>query len=84
MNKEEQEQYSEKIRRRISRNLRAIRAESGWTLYQVANISGLSWHTIQKWEAGYNSPNVDKLLVLCKTTGWKLGDILGGAKNAGT
>lgn len=80
MNKQQQAQYSEKIRKRISRNMKRIRAESGWSQHQVATISGLAWHTIEKWEAGYNAPTVDKLMILCKATGWSLSDILGGAK----
>jgi len=82
MNKQQQYQFSEKVRKRISVNLKRLRARSGWTQYQVANISGLSWHTIEKWEAGYNAPTVDKLMILCKSTGWKLAEILGGAKDA--
>lgn len=80
MNKQEQEQYSEKVMKRISRNLKRLREKRGWTQYRVAEMTGLAWHTIQKWEFGYNCPKVDKLLWLCRCTGWKLSDVLGGGK----
>ena len=80
MNKQEQEQFSEKIRKRISRNMIALRERKGWTRYQMATKVGLTWRTLQRWELGYNVPTIDKLLWLCKCNGWKLSDLLGGGK----
>ena len=74
-------EFSESVRKRIGRNIRSMREEEGLTPYQLTQITGLSWHTIQKWELGLNAPTVDRLLWFCRTTGWKLSEIIGGGKD---
>lgn len=72
------DEWGSAIRRRIGRNIRKKRVESGWTYNHMYAETGIQRQTIFYWENGERSPRVDMLLWMCKKTGWKLSEILGG------
>lgn len=75
------ENWSRGVVRTIGTGIRVLRKKRNWTLWQLQCATGISWHTLDNWETGQTAPRTDKLLWLCKTTGWKLTDILTGGKN---
>jgi predicted DNA-binding transcriptional regulator AlpA len=45
--------------------------------------TGIQRETIYHWEHADRTPKITQLLWLCKCTGWKLSEIIGGGKNGG-
>ena len=76
------DEWAEKVLTRIGKNIRKKRMEQGWTINRMYAETGIPRQTIFYWESGQRSPKIEYLLWLCKTTGWKLGELIGGAKNA--
>ena len=70
------EEWLQGMNNRIGRNIRNLRTAAGWSGKQVYHITGISQDTLYHWENGERSPDMGKLLWLCKKTGWKLSDIL--------
>ena len=66
------------VKVRLGRNLRRLRRMHGWTIQDVARQADISWHTIDNWELGKNAPALDLLIGLCRSMGWRLGDVLRG------
>lgn len=74
------DEWSETVLRHIGKNLRRKRQDAGWTINRMYAETGIARITIMRWESGKRSPKLDDLLWVCKCTGWKLSEILGGAK----
>ena len=77
------EEWRDAVRRRIGRNIRKKRMASGKTHNQLYAETGISRLTLMYWESGERCPRMDDLLWLCKKTGWKLSELLGGNKDGG-
>lgn len=75
------DEWKRKLRKRIGANIRRKRTEEKMTIYALAKRCGVSWHTIQLWEKGTNTPQLDLLWWMCKCMSWNLRDIFGGAKD---
>lgn len=75
-------EWSEAVLRRVGKNIRKKRTAAGWTINRMYAETGIARVTIMRWESGERSPKIDDLLWVCKCTGWRLGELLGGAKNA--
>lgn len=76
------DEWSEAVLKRIGKNIRKKRMEAGWTINRMYAETGIARVTIMRWESGERAPKIDDLLWVCKCTGWRLGDLLGGARNA--
>ena len=76
------DEWSKAVLNRIGKNIRRKRTEAGWTINEMHARTGIQRQMIQYWELGMRSPKIEYLLWLCKVTGWKLGELIGGAKNA--
>ena len=74
-------EFDEAVRKKVARNIRKMRTGSGWTVEHLADIVGVSWHTVYKWEHARMSPSLSNMLWMCKQTGWKVADILGGNRD---
>lgn len=74
--------WSIALRRRIGKNMRTKRLSKGLTIYDVAVKTGISWHSIEHWETGKNSPKLDTLIWCCRKMDWKLSEIIGGRIDA--
>ncbi len=72
---------SEDGRRRIGLRLRSLRDAKGWTMAELADMTGLHYLTIGRLEAGKHSARHDTLVLLAKVyglewtdlTGWRVG-----------
>lgn len=78
------DEWSETVLRHVGKNIRRKRTAAGWTINRMYAETGIARVTIMRWESGERSPKIDDLLWVCKCTGWRLGELLGGAKNAAT
>jgi transcriptional regulator with XRE-family HTH domain len=76
------DEWAGALLRRIGKNLRRKRIETGWSMNRMYAETGILAVTIKRWETGERAPRIDDLLWVCKCTGWKLGEILGGMRNA--
>lgn len=56
--------------------LRAERERKGWSMYKLANTSGVSAPAISLIETGQREPNLVTLLLLSHALQLRLGDIL--------
>ena len=74
-------EWIESVRHRIAYNLREMRMRHNMTLSALHQRTGLSWKVLENWELEKTSPSVERLMWLCKCTGWKLSEILGGLKD---
>ena len=70
------------MRKRIGRNLKRLRLERDWTLNYMQSQVGVDRATLWSWEQATRSPQLCNILWICKCTGWKLSDIIGGRQNA--
>ena len=75
------DEWSAKVLTRIGGNIRKKRIERGWSFNQMEAETGIARQTIFYWETAQRSPKIEVLLWLCKVTGWKLSEIIGGGKN---
>ncbi len=66
------------VKKRLGKNIKRLRTMHGLSIYDISKTTGISWHTIQKWEYGYNAPGLDMLIWMCRRMGWRLGDVLHG------
>ena len=57
---------------RLSENLRTLRAKSGRTLENVAEIIDVSRQSVSKWETGESCPDIEKCLRLARLYGVSL------------
>ena len=73
---EPDEIWLQAIKKRIGRNIKQLRLADGLSGNYLYHLTGITKTTIYGWEKGEFSPPLDKLLWLCKKTGWKLSDIL--------
>lgn len=76
------DEWAEKVLNRIGQNIRKKRIANGWSFNRMEAETGIPRQTIFYWESGQRSPKIEYLLWLCKTTGWKLGELIGGTRNA--
>lgn len=74
-------EFDEAVRKKVARNIRKMRTGMGWSIQYLADLIGLSWRTIYYWEHGRMSPSLSNLLWMCKQTGWKVSEILGGNRD---
>ena len=75
------ETFEDFVRHRVGKNIRRMRRANNWTMTKLSQLTGFSDHVISRWEGGLTVPNTVSLLWLCKRTGWKVSDILGGTKD---
>ncbi len=66
----------------LSRMLRRVRRENGWTLARVAEKTRIAVSTLSKIENNQTSPNFDVLMRLCDGIGLDLSELLGGGSFA--
>ncbi|PNV66794.1 helix-turn-helix transcriptional regulator [Enteroscipio rubneri] len=59
-------------------NLQHLRAERNMTQEQLAMLLGVSRQSVTKWEAERSSPELDKLLKMCKIFDCSLDDLVQG------
>lgn len=71
------DEFDEAVRKKVGRNIKKLRTGQRWTIQYLADLIGLSWHTVYKWEHARISPSVPHMLWLCRKTGWKLSEVLG-------
>lgn len=74
------DEWSETVLRHVGKNLRRLRQDAWWTINRMYAETGIARITIERWESGKRSPKLDDILWVCKRTGWKLAEIIGGAK----
>lgn len=72
--------WSEAVLRHVGRNIRKMRQDAGWTINRMYAETGIARITIERWESGQRAPKLDDILWVCKRTGWRLSEIIGGAK----
>lgn len=62
---------------KISRNIKKLRAEKGYSLEKVARLSGLSLNTVVKIKSGVNkNPTIETLTKIAKALDVKIDDLL--------
>lgn len=49
----------------ISERIFQIMDERGLTIYRLAKITGISYHTINDWRHKKTNPGADKIMLLC-------------------
>ena len=74
--------WCESVSKRIGKNIRKKRLEAGWSINRMYAETGIDRITIQRWETATRPLNMVKVLWLCKCTGWKLSELMGGGTNA--
>lgn len=79
---EAMDKWEKSLEERLGRNLRKKRVQAGWSLYQMSQITGVGRQTLLHYEWANRSPSIGKIMRICKTTGWKLSDLMGGGKSA--
>lgn len=70
------------LERRIAARLAALRAESGLSLEELAQRSGISRATLSRLERGETSPTAAMLGRLCAVHGWTLSRLMAEAEGA--
>ena len=65
-----------KIREWIGRRLAEARCNTGLTILQVSQYSGLRVKDIMNWECGNSSPTIRDALRLCRLYGVKLSELM--------
>lgn len=66
----------------LARHLAALRAERGWTLAQLAELSGLSRATLSRIENAEVSPTTQALGQLCSAFGVSMSQVLAMVESA--
>lgn len=61
----------------ISERLRKSRLEAGYSLEELASLSGIGRASLQRYETGASDPTVDKLYGIAKTLNVPFGYLLG-------
>ena len=74
------DEWSATILQHVGRNIRKMRKDAGWTINRMYAETGIARITIERWESGKRAPKLDDILWVCKRTGWKLSEIIGGSK----
>ena len=59
--------------------LRGVRAERNLTREELGKLSGMSVKTIQRFENGERSPNLDQFYSLCTALGVDAGELVSSA-----
>jgi len=68
------------VERRIAERLARLRAERGWTLDELAELTGISRATLSRLERSELSPTAAMLGRLCATYGWTLSRLMAEAE----
>lgn len=55
------------IRKALGKRVKQLRKDKGWTQKELANQIGSSYAQLNKYEAGQNTPPLDRLLLLAET-----------------
>ena len=50
----------------ISKNIKQLRAEKGWTQQEMADVLFVTRQTISNWENGKSMPDVDTLIQIAE------------------
>jgi transcriptional regulator with XRE-family HTH domain len=66
----------------LGRLLRERRAHHGWTLAEVATMTGIAASTLSKIENGLLSPTYDKILQLARGLGVEIADLFSSGETA--
>jgi len=74
-------EWEGRINTLVGKNIKRLRTQSGWSVNELYARTGIQRITINRWELGIRSPKICTLLWLCKCTGWKLADIIGGKRH---
>ncbi|MGE3889964.1 MAG: helix-turn-helix domain-containing protein [Vicinamibacterales bacterium] len=69
------------VEQRIARRLARLRAERGWTLDELAELSGVSRATLSRLERSELSPTAAMLGRLCAVHGWTLARLVADAES---
>lgn len=75
------DEWRDAVRQKIGRNIRKKRVSANLNFNELYAETGIQRVTLMRWESGERSPRLDDLLWLCKCTGWRLSEILGGQNN---
>jgi DNA-binding XRE family transcriptional regulator len=71
-------EFSDFARDMIQNNLATAMERHNMTNNALAQRTGLSWKTIERWVLGQTEPSLSKALLVCHKTGWDLSEIIGG------
>ena len=61
---------------KLSDNLKRIRKENDLSQEQLAEKLGVSRQAVSKWESGQSYPEMDKVLLICKTFNYNIDDLM--------
>lgn len=65
----------------LGNNLTKIRNSKGYTRDNVAELTGISKFTYRSWEYGRYEPNPEQLIVLSRTFGVSIDELVGNVKS---
>jgi transcriptional regulator with XRE-family HTH domain len=68
----------EAVRRRLGRNLAALRVRRKWSQEKLARKLGVTRSRLGKWETGEHAPPVELLTALATALGVELAEIVAG------
>jgi len=63
----------------VGRRLRVARLSAGWTQTRLANLLGLTFQQVQKYETGRNRLPASRYAALATAIGFDVSDLLDGA-----
>lgn len=61
---------------KLSENLRRIRKDNNLSQEQLAEKLGVSRQAVSKWESGQSYPEMDKVLLICKTFNYNIDELM--------
>lgn len=64
------------VREHFANRVRELRHDNGWSQVELAARAGLSYSSIQHYEAGKVLPQTDNMLALARTLGVPLSELL--------
>ena len=65
----------------LAEKIHWIRSEAGLTQGQFSEIFGVSQQSVQKWESGQSTPDLDKIIMISKYFGLSLDALILGNDN---
>jgi len=66
------------LRRALGKRIKQLRKDKGWTQKELANRIGASYAQLNKYEAGQNTPPLDRLILLAEALDTSVDHLLTG------
>ena len=67
---------TQSVREHFAHRMKALRYDNGWSQVELAARAGLSYSSVQNYEAGKTLPQTDNMLALARTLGVPLSELL--------